>query len=209
MEPEPDITLYAAVASRAFTARWLLEELGVPYRVKTLSLRKKHQKSPQYLALNPMGKVPALKDGKVVVTENVAIGLYLADRYGYGTLAPRIEDAERGPYLRWSVFTTSVFEPGIYLNEPYDEEKASGAGWGHYDLVRQVTEMAVTPGPYILGERFSAADVILGSLVTVALFNQRLPETPVLKAYGARLSERPAYKRAAEANWPPQLFGQA
>src|ERR1700755_2806082 len=129
----------------------MLEELGVPYRTKNLSLRKGQQKSPDFLRINPMGKVPALKDGEVVVTENVAIGLYLADRYGYGILAPRIEDPKRGPYLRWSVFNTSVFEPGIYLNQPYDEVASSGAGWGHYDLVRQVTEQAVTPGPYLLG----------------------------------------------------------
>jgi glutathione S-transferase len=204
----PGITLYAAVASRAFTARWMLEELGVPYETKNLSLRKRQQKSPDFLAINPMGKVPALVDGEVVVTENVAIGLYLADRYGYGTLAPRIEEPERGPYLRWSVFTTSVFEPGIYLNQPYEEAASSGAGWGHYDLARAVTEQAVTPGPFLLGERFSGADVILGSLVSLALFNGRLPESAALTAYNARLIERPAYKRAAEANWPPRLFGQ-
>jgi glutathione S-transferase len=206
MPAQPDITLYAALASRAFTARWMLEELGIPYRTETLSLRKGEQKTPSFLTINPMGKVPALTDGDTVVTENVAIGLYLADRYGYGTLAPRVEEPDRGAYLRWSVFATAVFEPGIYLNQPHDEAAASGLGWGHYDLVRSVTEQAVTPGPFLLGERFSGADVLLGSLISVALFTQRLPATEGLSAYNARLTERPAYKRAAEANWPPQLF---
>jgi glutathione S-transferase len=206
---QPDITLYAAIASRAFTARWMLEELGVPYRTKNLSLRKGQQKSPDFLRINPMGKVPALTDGDVVVTENVAIGLYLADRYGYGTLAPRVDDAARGPYLRWSVFATSVFEPGVYQTETITDTDAMARGWGHTGAMRAVVEGAVTPGPYLLGERFSGADVILGSLISFALFNRLLPATPGLAAYDARLTARPAYKRAAEANWPPALFGDS
>ena len=100
----PDITLYFSPASRSFTARWMLEEIGVPYRVETIDIRKGDQKRPDYLRLNPMGKVPALTDGDVVVTENPAICMYLADRYAYGTLAPKIDASERGAYLRWMVF---------------------------------------------------------------------------------------------------------
>ena len=207
MANTPDITLYFALASRGFTARWMLEELGLPYRVEMLDLRKGDQKKPGYLAINPMGKVPALTDHGVAVTENPAICLYLADRYGYGTLAPKIEDEARGAYLRWCVFATAVFEPGVYLRDAADPVASSGRGWGDYETVTGVMEQILAQGPWLLGETFSAADVVLGSLLSVALFNKRLPETPVLGAYNERISGREAYKRAAAATWPPELFG--
>ena len=125
-----DITLYFARASRAFVPLWLLEELDLPYRLKRLNLNRGDQKTRPYVALNPMGKVPTLTDGEAVVTENPAICLYLAVRYGYGTLAPRIEAPERAAYLRWTVFATAVAEPSIYSDEPQDPIAASGRGWG-------------------------------------------------------------------------------
>lgn len=207
MAPKPDITLYFSVASRSFTAKWILEELGLPHRVKTIDLRKNEQKSADYLRINPMGKVPALTDGAAVVTETPAICLYLADRYGYGTLAPKIDDPARGAYLRWTVFSTAVFEPAIYLNEPKDAQAASGRGWGERDTVLDVVEGAVTRGPWLLGDRFTAADVMLGAVLSVAIFNKRFPERDVLNAYNARLAARPAYQRAADATWPAELFG--
>src|ERR1700748_536295 len=101
MAARPAIPLYHSPASRAYTAYWMLEELGVPFSVKTIDIRKGEQKAPAYLKLNPAGKVPTLTDGEVVVSENPPIAIYLADRSGYGTLAPRIEDPDRGPYLKW------------------------------------------------------------------------------------------------------------
>jgi glutathione S-transferase len=198
-----DITLYFAPASRSFTPRWLLEELGVPYQVRKIDLRKGEQKHPDYLRINPMGKVPALKDGDVVVSESPAICLYLADRYGYGSLAPEIANPLRGTYLRWIVFSTAVFEPAIYLNEPPDHGAASGRGWGERSTVLQVLSEALTAGPWLLGEPFTAADVMLGSLLSIALFNGRIPDPPVsLTAYDRRLAARAAYERAAAATWP-------
>jgi glutathione S-transferase len=144
-----------------------------------------------------MGKVPALTDDGVVVTENPAICIHLADRYGYGTLAPRIEEPERGTYLRWMVFSTTVFEPGAYLP---DAEDGAGVGWGRKADMLMALEAALTPGPYILGERFSAADVMLGGLVSIALFNKTLEERPPFAAYNARLADRPAYQRAIKLN---------
>src|SRR5262245_5678010 len=129
-----EIVLYHSVASRSFVPLWLLLELGVPYRIENTDIRKGMQKAPGYLAINPMGKVPALKDGEAIVTEVPAINLYLADKYGYGTLAPRIEDPKRGAYLRWSVFTTAVFEPAAWL-PPETEEGARHVGWGQRDTV--------------------------------------------------------------------------
>jgi glutathione S-transferase len=198
----PDITLYFARFSRSFTPRWLLEELGVPYRVHKIDLRSGEQKRPEYLRINPMGKVPALTDGEVTVSENPAICLYLADRYGYGSLAPDISDPLRGAYLRWTVFSTAVFEPAIYLNEPPDPVAASGRGWGERSTVVRILDDALASGPWLLGDRFTAADVMLGSLLAIALFNKRIAEPPVsLTSYAERLDARPAYKRAAEATW--------
>jgi glutathione S-transferase len=208
----PDITLYFARASRAFVPLWLLEELGLPYRLKRLNLRRGDQKTRAYVALNPMGKVPTLTDGEAVVTENPAICLYLADRYGYGTFAPRIEAEARAAYLRWMVFATAVAEPSIYSEEPQDAISASGRGWGDKAAVLTALKQALTPGPWLLGETFSAADVMLGSLLSIALINSRIPDPPSeLVAYGARVGERPAFKRAAEMTWgdgpPPNPAG--
>lgn len=203
MSASPDITLYASIYSRAFTTRWMLAELGLPHRIVDVDIRKRLHKSDDYRRINPMGKVPAITDGEVVVTENPAICLYLADRYGLGTLAPATDDPARGPYLRWCVFATAVFEPAVYLaDQPDDDASVSGRGWGRRETVLGVVDELLAKGPWILGERFSTADVVLGSLISVALFSGRMSGTPVLTAYNDRLSARPAYKEAAAANWP-------
>jgi glutathione S-transferase len=200
----PDITLYFAPASRAFTPRWLLEELELPYEVRTISLRRGAQKSPRYLRINPMGKVPALTDGSVTVSESPAICIYLADRYSLGNLAPALDAPERGSYLRWMIFSTAVFEPAIYLEDGDDSTAASGRGWGDRAKMLQVLDEALSSGPWLLGERFSAADVMLGSLLSIALFNQRIAKpAESLVRYAARLEQRPAYTRAAKATWMP------
>ena len=202
MPPTPDITLYASIYSRSFTAWWMLEELGLPYRTVTRDLQKNEQKDPAFLAVNPMGKVPAIVDGGVVVTENPAICLYLADRYSQGVLAPAFDDPARGTYLRWAVFSTAVVEPAVYTRASAKPGDGRGAGWGDYDTVCRVLEEALRPGPWLLGERFTAADVVLGANISVALFNKFLPDMPALAAYNERLSARPAYKAAAAKNWP-------
>ena len=202
----PDITLYASVASRSFTARWMLEELGVPYQVRAVDIRNGEQKSPDYLRLNPMGKVPTLTDGELVVTETAAICLYLADRYGYGTLAPRVEEAGRAAYLRWAVFSTAVLEPA-YQTKSLGLSSFSH-GWGDLDSALNTVRQALTPGPWLLGETFTAADVALGATLTVGLFTKQLPDDPVLGAYNQRLSARPAYQAALAATWPSELFKQ-
>lgn len=205
--PTPDITLYGSVASRTFTARWMLEELGVPYRVEVVDIRNGAQKAPEYLRLNPMGKVPTLTDGAVVVTETTAICLYLADRYGYRSLAPAVDDDARGAYLRWAVFSTAVLEPAW-------QTKAAGLpafrhGWGDLATALNAARKAVEPGPWLLGDRFTAADVAFGATLTVGLFTQQIPADPILSAYNDRLSARPACKAASAANWPPELFPQS
>jgi glutathione S-transferase len=143
----PDLTLYFSVLSRSFTARWMLEELGVPYRVETVDIRKGAQKAPEYLLLNPMGKVPTLTDGDAVVTETAAICLYLADRYGYGVLAPRIEDAERAAFLRWTVFSTAVLEPAYQTKAAGVDLPAYHHGWGDLDSALRTVRLALESGP--------------------------------------------------------------
>jgi glutathione S-transferase len=180
----------------------MLEELGLPYRLVKLDLKAGEQKDPSYLAINPMSKVPAITDGATVVTENPAICLYLADRYSPGALAPAFDDPVRGAYLRWTVFSTAVLEPAVYAHATGAAANGFGVGWGDFDAVRQALDQAVTPGPWLLGERFSAADVALGANISVALFNKMLPASPALAAYNARLTARPAYKAAAALAWP-------
>jgi len=190
MDAAPDITLYFARWSRAFTPLWLLEELGVPYKLKRLNLNRGDQKTRSYRRINPMGKVPALTDGDVVVSENPAICLYLAD--------PR-----RGPYLRWMVFSTAVFEPAIYLDEAPDPVAASGRGWGDRATVIESLDETLSQGEWLMGDAFTAADVMLGSLISIALFNSRITEVPAsLTAYNLRLEARPAYQHAAAVTWP-------
>jgi len=196
-----DLVLYGSIYSRTFTARWILEELELPYRIVETDIREGHQKSPEFLAVNPMGKVPALTDDGVVITECPAICLYLADRYGLGRLAPAFDDARRAPYLRWAVFATAVLEPAIYLRE--EKLAPRGVGWADYDTALNALETGLADGPWLVGDMFTAADVALGAVLSVALYNKRVTHRPLLEAYDRRLAARPAYKRALNANWPP------
>ncbi|HLZ75900.1 glutathione S-transferase family protein [Phenylobacterium sp.] len=201
------ITLYHSPASRAFTAYWMLEELGVPFGVKTIDIKKGEQKAPAYLKLNPAGKVPTLTDGEVVVSENPAIAIYLADRYGYGTLAPRIEDAARGPYLKWMVFSTAVVDPVASLHEQKIDLPGFNFSFGAFEDMVQVLSGVLKDREFLLGERFTAADVVLGGTLSRLLYQKILPEEPVLMDYNDRLTQREAFHRAADATWPSQFYG--
>jgi glutathione S-transferase len=200
------ITLYHSPASRAFTAYWMLEELGVPFKVKTVDIQKGEQKEPAYLKLNPAGKVPTLTDGDVVVSENPAIAIYLADRYGYGTLAPKIEDPDRGAYLKWMVFSTAVVDPVATLHEKKIDLPGFDFSFGAFGDMVQVLTGVLKDRRYLLGERFSGADVVLGGTLSRLLYKKVLPEEPILLDYNDRLTEREAFHRAADATWPGQFY---
>jgi glutathione S-transferase len=200
------ITLYHSPASRAFTAYWMLEELGVPFQVETVDIRKGDQKKPDYLKLNPAGKVPTVTDGEAVISENPAICIYLADRYGYGALAPRIEDPRRGAYLKWMVYATAAVDPVLSLQAAGVDLPGRDHSFGAYEDMLRVIRAALDGRRYFLGGEFSAVDVMLGSEISTALYRKQLPEDPVLLDYNARLTCRPAYQRAADATWPKWLF---
>jgi len=194
------IVLYHHPFTRAANTIWMLEEVGAPYELRYVDIMKGAQKAPEFLAVNPMGKIPTLVDGDAVVTEAAAIGLYLADRHAYGRLAPKVDDPARATYLRWSLFAPSVIEPGAMAKHQGWTFKESNAGWGAYDTMLATTEKAVTGRDYVLGKEFSMADVIFGGTVRYMLMFKLIEATPTLSAYAERLSARPAARRADEKN---------
>ncbi len=193
-----DLTLYHAAPSRSSIVRWMLEELGEPYDLHLLSLAKGEQLAPGYLAVNPMGKVPALKHRGVIVTEAAAICTYLADEFPRAKLNVPIGDPRRGPYLKWLFFGPSCIEPAmIDRAAPRQEQPRRGMlGYGDFDTVMEVAAKAVEPGPYLMGEQFTAADVVVGSTLRWGLMFKLIPERPEFMAYRARLEQRPALARA-------------
>ena len=174
----------------------MLEEVGVPYELRNVDIMQGAQKAAEFLLLNPMGKLPTLADGDLVVTEVAAIGLYLADRYAYGRLSPKVETPERGTYLRWSFFAPSVIEPGAMAKMAGWSFKDGQAGWGNYDSMLKAMQSALFHGDYLLGDTFSMADAVFGGTVRYMLQFKMLEPLAEFEAYAARLGERPALKRA-------------
>jgi glutathione S-transferase len=192
------LTLYHAAPSRSSIIRWMLEEIGEPYEVQLLSLSKGDNRAPDYLAVNPMGKVPALRHGDAVITEAAAICAYLADEFPRARLNVPIGDPRRGPYLKWLFFGPSCIEPAMADRAfPRKEEARRAAlGYGDFDTVINVMANAVARGPYILGEQFTAADVVIGSTLRFGMLFKLLPERPEFTTYTGRLAQRPALQRA-------------
>ncbi|MBE7218855.1 MAG: glutathione S-transferase family protein [Caulobacteraceae bacterium] len=195
-----DLVLYTNPMSRGRIARWMLEEVGRPYRTEVLDYAA--VKRPEFLAVNPMGKVPALRHGDQTVTEGAAICAYLADAFPDAGLAPPLGDPARAPYFRWLFFASGPLEHAITnanLGVVVPPEKRRMAGYGG-DLapVLDVLESAVDGRRYIAGERFSAADVYVGSQIGFGLRFGTIDARPAFADYFAGLSSRPAYARAAE-----------
>jgi glutathione S-transferase len=192
------LTLYHATPSRSSVVRWMLEELGEPYDIHLLNLAKAEQSTPEYLAINPMGKVPALKHGDATITEVAAICTYLADEFPHARLNIPVGDPLRGPYLKWLFFSPSCLEVSVLDKAaPRKEQPRRGmVGYGDFDTVMDVVAKAVAKGPYILGEQFTAADVVLGSMLRWGMMFDLLPKRPEFVAYVGRLEQRPALQRA-------------
>jgi len=192
------LTLYHVAPSRSSIVHWMLEEVGEPYEIHLLSMKRGEQHAPDYLAINPMGKVPALKHGDVVITEAAAICAYLADEFPQRKLGIPVGDPRRGVYFKWLFFGPSCIEPAI-MDRAYPRKEAApraALGYGEYDVVLDVLTKAVAKGPYLMGEQFTAADVVIGSGLRWGMLFKLLPEQPEFTAYTARLAERPALKRA-------------
>ena len=197
----PQLTLYHAAPSRSSIVHWMLEELGQPYDIHLVSFKKGENLKPDYLAVNPMGKVPALKLGDTIVTEAAAICAYLADEFPQAKLNVPVGDPRRGVYLKWLFFGPSCVEPAIMDGAfPRKEPPPRGAvGYGSLETVLDVLTTATADAkPYLLGEQFTAADVVIGSGLRWGTMFKLIPERPEFKAYVGRLAERPALKRATE-----------
>ncbi|MFO1427134.1 MAG: glutathione S-transferase family protein [Steroidobacteraceae bacterium] len=191
------VTLFHSPNSRSTGVLILLEELRADHSLELIDLQAGDQRRSGYLAINPMGKVPALRHGDAIVTELVAIFIYLADLYPEVGLAPPVGDPLRGPYLRWIAFYGSTFEPAIIdRSMKRDPGPRASSPYGDFDSVQAAILAQLQPGPYLLGSRFTAADVLWGiSLDWMTQFGL-FPPAPLVQEYVARMKARPAVQRA-------------
>lgn len=195
----PSVIFYHNPRSRAAIVHWMLEECGIDYEIRPVDLEKGGHKTPEFLAINPMGKIPAIVADGTVITETPAIIAWLADAFPQAGLAPPVGSPERGTWYRWLFFGGSCFEPALLdrmLNRPEPENKMA-LGWGSYQAVLTALERALDPGPYLLGDGFSAADVYIGAQLNWAMMfgAPGIKDNPVLAGYVERVTARPAYRR--------------
>ena len=192
------LTLYHASPSRSSIVLWMMEELGEPYDIRLLSLTKGENREPAYLAINPMGKVPAIRHGDTVITEAAAICTYLADEFPGAKLNVPIGSPQRGVYLKWLFFGPSCIEPAVIDRAaPRKEEARRGMlGYGDFDTTMDTVAAAVAQGPWLMGEQFTAADVIIGANIRWGMIFKTIPQRPEFTAYADRIAARPAAQRA-------------
>lgn len=191
--------LYWCPQTRASRAVWMLEEAGCDYEKVLIDIRDPDARSrADFQAVSPLGKVPALRDGDVAVAESAAICLYVADRYSPGTLAPAIDDPTRGDFLFWLMFTPGVIEP--CMAEAFGTAQANRVshGWGDWDSMIATLEARMEDRTWVMGDRFTAADVLVGSSVRFMQLFGIMPDSDILKAYHARCEARPALQRAVD-----------
>lgn len=206
-----DLVLYTNPQSRGRIAHWMMEELGLPYETVWLDFGPP-MKTPDYLALNPMGKVPTLRHGEVVVTEAAAICTYLADRFPEKGLIPPPGDPVRGAFYRWLFFAAGPLETAVAvkaMNWPVPAGKSAFLGFGCYEDTLATLEQAVAAGPYLCGDRFSAADLYVCSHLGWGMMFGTIEKRPAFEAYVARHHARPAALAADRINeaWLAQRSG--
>ncbi|MGA3310458.1 MAG: glutathione S-transferase family protein [Xanthobacteraceae bacterium] len=195
-----DLVFYTHPRSRGRIVRWMLEEIGHPYRTEVLDYGTT-MKAPAYLAINPMGKVPALRHGGIVVTETAAICAFLADAFPQAGLAPPAGDRLRGPYYRWLFFAAGPVEAAV-SNKAFGfvvpPEREGTVGYGSFERVMKVLEEAVSRADYLVGDGFTAADVYVGTQIGFGLMFGTIEKRPAFERYWQRIKARPAYARARE-----------
>jgi glutathione S-transferase len=193
-----NLTLYHASPSRSSVALWMLEEVGQPYDIKLISLSAGDNMKPDYLAINPMGKVPALRHGDTVITELAAICTYLADECPDKKLNVPIGTPRRGVYLKWLFFGPGCLEPAMIDRAAPRKEEARRAmlGYGDFDTTMNVIAKAVEKDPWLMGDQFTAADVVIGANIRWGMMFKMIPERKEFADYAARIAARPAAKRA-------------
>lgn len=201
MSTSSDLVFFHNPHSRAAMTRALLEELGVDYELRVVDFRNDAQLAPEYRAVNPMGKVPAIRHKGTTVTETVAIFIYLADAFPQAKLAPALDGPQRGTYLRWLVFYAACLEPAV-SDRAMKREPAPRAQspYADFDTTINAITRALQPGPWILRERFSAADVLWGNALRWLTGFGMIEATPLITDYIARVMARPAEQRAIEAD---------
>ena len=195
-----ELVFYTHPMSRGRIARWMLEEVGQPYRTVLMEYGTT-MKAPEYLAINRMGKVPAIRHGDTVVTETAAICAYLADAFAQAKLAPSLDDRLRGPYYRWMFFAAGPLEAAVtnkMLDLKVPGEQRGTLGYGSFADVMDTLEQAVSEREYIVGDRFTAADVYVGSHIGWGLKFGSIDKRPAFEQYWERIGARPAAVRARE-----------
>jgi glutathione S-transferase len=193
MAVDRNITLYHSPNSRSSGVLTLFKELAVPFELRVVNIKAGEQRQGAYLSINPMGKVPAVTHGHAIITEQVAIYIYLADLFPEAGLAPALDDPLRGPYLRWLVFYAASFEPAVVDRAlKRDPAPATMCPYGDYDTMLNTLVDQLAKGPYLLGDRFCAADVLWGTALTWTTGWKLVPERPEITAYLARWSARPS-----------------
>ncbi|HEX8448692.1 MAG TPA: glutathione S-transferase family protein [Allosphingosinicella sp.] len=197
---DTSLTFYTNPMSRGRIVRWMLEEVGRPYETILLDYGTT-MKAPEYLAINPMGKVPAVRHGETVVTEGAAICAYLADAFPDAGLAPPPGNPMRGPYYRWMFFAAGPVEAvvtGKSLGLLAPPDKKAMAGYGSFEETIDALERGIGAGPYICGDQFTAADVYVGSQIGWGMMFNSIDRRPAFVDYFERISSRPAAVRARE-----------
>jgi glutathione S-transferase len=194
-----ELTFFHAPNTRSTGVAILLEELAAPHQTHVVNMAANEQRQPAYLAINPMGKVPAIRLGDALVTEQAAIFIYLADLFPAAGLAPALTDPLRGPYLRWLIYYGSSLEPGVidhFLKR--DPAPARMCPYGDYDTMLQTVVNQLRTGPYLLGETFTAADILWGTALKWMTGFKVVPELPEIVAYVDRVCSRPAFALVSE-----------
>lgn len=194
MAADDRITLFYSPQTRAAGIRIILEELGAPYNLEIMNMKAGENREPDFLAVNPLGKVPTIRHRGAVVTEQVAIAIYLGDLFPAANMAPAIDDPHRGTYLRWLVYYAACFEPALIdrfaQHPPVDNSQSV---YGDFDTMLDTLESALNGGPWILGDRMSVADVLWGVGLNWAMMFKLVPERPVFRELSDRITSRAAF----------------